>query len=282
VFDIDSAFKSASPVRKPSVALEIAGCDVVLRSQDRDGLIKDSNWLVLGAGGFGSEVEARAFSEKLKLASEISSVASRLGIDSGLDRKTGHLTDRLKEVVRTQTGAIVRDNVHGVDIFIDDPNTVVFNVNIQGEVSTDPERFLKGLSDYFVDPATVSQRGKDILVLLNYALMRPDPIAQIVFAISAVEMLGQQEKWTENQQDLLEELAVQASKSAIGTELEREEVATAIRRNMHKIGLSQGVLRLLDAHGLATLKKPWREIYGKRSSLVHGLAPKPGVGSAGL
>jgi hypothetical protein len=259
------------------VTVQIAGRKVELKSQERDGLIKDSDWLVLSAGDFESEGAARSFSEKLKLASEISSVASRLGIDSGLDRKTGHLADMLKEVVRTETGAIVRDNVHGVDIFVDDPNTVFFNVNIQGHLSTDPERFLKGLSDYFVDPTTVSQRGKDILVLLNYALTRTDPIAQMVFAISAVEMLGQQEKWSHNQQQLLKTLAVDALNSATGTQLEREEVASAIRRNTHKIGLIQGVVRLLDAYGLAALKKPWRDMYAKRSTLVHGLAPKPGV-----
>ena len=41
--------------------------------------------------------------------------------------------------------------------------------------------------------------------------------------------------------------------------------------------LRQGVFRLLDGLGLAHLKTPWDGLYAGRSTLVHGLAPKPGA-----
>src|SRR3546814_6164018 len=50
-----------------------------------------------------------------------------------------------------------------------------------------------------------------------------------------------------------------------------------LRRGTHKIGLRQGVLRLLNSLGLAHLKPKWDELYSERSTLIHGLAPEPGA-----
>jgi len=43
---------------------------------------------------------------------------------------------------------------------------------------------------------TPSQRVADVIPLLNYALMRAEPLGHIVFAVSAVESLGQDESWS--------------------------------------------------------------------------------------
>ena len=115
------------------------------------------------------------------------------------------------------------------------------------------------------------------ILLLNYALMRPEPVAQIVFAVSAVESLGQDETWTADQKKLLKELATAAAQSSTGTDAERQEVADALRKSLHRLTLRQGVFRLLDRLGLADLKKPWDELYAERSTLVHGLARQPGA-----
>jgi hypothetical protein len=258
-------------------AFSVGGREVLLKSQDRDGLISESNWLVMSCGGFESENAARLFAKKLKNASDFSAVASRLGIDSGLDLRTGGFSTSIKEKIASATGFILRDNVHGVDVFPDDPQIVFLNVNITATVSASPAKFLAGINEFFVEPEALSQRARDIIVLLNYALMRPDPIAQIVFATSAVEMLGQQENWSLDQRRLLDELATAATNSTTGTAEERTEVVESIKRSLHKVGLRQGVMRLLAQHDLSSLKKRWDELYGRRSTLVHGLAPKPGV-----
>ena len=58
--------------------------------------------------------------------------------------------------------------------------------------------------------------------------------------------------------------------------VDREEVADAIRKSLHRLTLRQGVFRLLDRLALAHLKRRWDDLYAERSTLVHGLAPKPG------
>ena len=67
-----------------------------------------------------------------------------------------------------------------------------------------------------------------------------------------------------------------AEQSATGTDAERQEVADAIRKSLHRLTLRQGV-RLLDRLGLANLKTAWDNLYAERSTLVHGLAPQPGA-----
>jgi len=124
---------------------------------------------------------------------------------------------------------------------------------------------------------TPPKRVADVILLLNFALMRPEPVAQIVFAVSAVESLGQDESWSSDQELLLRELAATAEQATIGTHAERQEVADGIRKSLHRLTLRQGVFRLLDRLGLMHLKQAWDDLYAERSTLVHGLAPEPGA-----
>ena len=59
-----------------------------------------------------------------------------------------------------------------------------------GIVHAAPDPFLNDLDEIVRAAVTPSQRVADVILLLNYALLRPEPVAQIVFAVSAVESLG--------------------------------------------------------------------------------------------
>ena len=255
--------------------LQIAGREVVLTPPTSDLKIMDSEWLIMNARGFSREDEARRFGNRLKTALEVSAVAARVGVDTGRNLATSGLGKIVKDVL-LQEGALVRDNVHGLDVFADHPNTRIFAINATGIVHAAPDPFLSDLDEIVRAAVTPSQQVKDLILLLNYALLRPEPVAQIVFAVSAVESLGQDQRWSMDQKQLLAELVAAAEQSATGTDAERQEVADAIRKSLHRLTLRQGVFRLLDRLGLQHLKKPWDDLYAERSTLVHGLAPQPG------
>jgi hypothetical protein len=257
--------------------IKVAGCDVVISPPQTNELISASDWLIMNARGFHSATEATTFAHKLRAATDLSSVACRYGINSGTDLPTSGVGEIVRDRVKQEHGMILRDNVHGVDVFPDDPNVRIFNLSAAGTVLTEPEPFLGDLSAFFDVAAGASQKTRDVILLLNYALMNPDPVAQIVFAFSAVEMLGQDERWSPEQANLLSRLATEAENAQIGTPEERYEVSRAIKRGVHKLGLREGVLRLLNSLGLDHLKKDWDRLYGERSTLVHGLAPQPGA-----
>ena len=230
----------------------------------------------MNARGFASEDEAREFGNRLRTALEVSAIAARVGVDTGRNLATSGLGKIVKDAL-AKDGAHVRDNIHGLDVFPDDPNTRIFTMSGTGTVHAAPDPFLSDLDELVQAAVTPSQRVADVILLLNYALMRPEPVAQIVFAVSAVESLGQDESWRDDQKQLLRELAAAAEQSATGTDAERQEVADAIRKSLHRLTLRQGVFRLLDRLGLQHLKKPWDDLYAERSTLVHGLAPQPGA-----
>jgi hypothetical protein len=250
---------------------------VVLSPQLPNRPIKNSDWLVFNARGFSSDVEARRFAHRLKLACEIASAATRLGIDTGKDIATSGFGKAVKDHVLQQTGVALRDNVHGIDVFVDDPTVRFGHIEATLTVHAEAEPFLTIVGTLGTSIGEISQRCRDALLLLNYALMRPKPVAQIVFAFSAVEMLGQDEEWTPSQRQLLGKLAALARIDTCGAVEERDEVAAAIERGTQRLGLRQGVLRLLASLGLQDLKKDWDRQYGERSTLVHGLAPEPGA-----
>ena len=273
-------FRSQRKLQLPGTehTFVVAGRDVILKSQEKGRPISTDNWLIMSVRGFATEQEAADFGRALKIATELSSTVARVGIDSGLDLPTLSFAQEMKDALRALDDVILRDNIHGLDIYVDDPRVTYKVLNIEASATHSPEPFLSGIDHVFDIAAVPSPRARKIVLLLNYALTRPDPVAQIVFAISAVEMLGQDnQNWSDDQKKLLKELARSAETSTIATSAESSEVADAIRRGTHKAGLRQGVLRLLASLNLTSLKPSWDKIYGERSTLVHGLAPMPGV-----
>lgn len=233
--------------------------------------------MTLNARGFEVEENARQFGHNLRLAIELSSVSTRLGVDVGRDLTTFSLGNILKKQIAEETGGVVRNNIHGLDVFEDDPQVVFMSMTATATVRAHFDPFLSLAAALQSDIASISKEARDVILLLNYALNRKESEAQILFAFSAVEMLGQQETWTDSQKAILAQLARFAENSGLGCEQERSEVADACRRGLHKIGLRQGVLRLLDQLNLSHLRSDWDKLYAERSKLVHGLAPRPGV-----
>ena len=255
----------------------VAGREVILSAPTPDSNIRESDWLVMNVKGFASEDEAREFGNSLRSAIELSSVATRLGVDAGRDLPTSALFHGIKKHLEKESGTIIRDNIHGLDVFEDNPRVVIFSINATATIHANHDPFLAFAVELHGLDSGLSDNAKDVILLLNYALMRPEPVAQIVFSISAVEMLGQTENWTVTQKNLLLWLAKVAESCDKGSEQERQEVTDAIAKSLHRLTLRQGVMRILERLNLTHLKKEWDKLYEERSTLVHGLAPQPGV-----
>jgi hypothetical protein len=69
------------------------------------------------------------------------------------------------------------------------------NADIDAYVLTKPEPFISGTSRFSNEEWPVTPQLERAVSLLNGALTNAEPLAQLVLAISAVELLGQDEKW---------------------------------------------------------------------------------------
>jgi hypothetical protein len=108
-------------IKEHEYRFKVGEREVVLSPLPEGVPIRESEWLVINVRGFDSEDAARTFAHKLRAASEISSVAARLGIDAGRDLPTGGFGQTVKDHFQKTTGLLLRDNIHGIDVFLDDP-----------------------------------------------------------------------------------------------------------------------------------------------------------------
>jgi len=123
-------------------AIDVAGHEVVLSSEAPDRSIRESEWLVMNTRGFAAEESARQYGHALRTALEVSSAATRLGVDAGKDIATSGLGQSIREAILRETGSLIRDNIHGLDVFADDPNTHIVSFQAAGSVLANPDAFL--------------------------------------------------------------------------------------------------------------------------------------------
>ena len=157
--------------------------------------------------------------------------------------------------------------VHGLLILPDDDNTLFPHMEPVGTVTSDPDQFIDAMEELAGQLPLSESAVNPAVRLLNLALMNPQPLAGIVLAFSAIEALGQNENWTPAQLDLIEKLAIEVEGN--GPDDERLEIAEALRR-MHRIGLRQGVKRVLRGNDIGHLQKEWDRLYDLRSGMFHG------------
>jgi hypothetical protein len=249
----------------------IAKKDVTITAQDRKQPLDQAKWIVLTVRGFTTEEDALHFGARLRDALQLAALSSRLGVDVGEGKPTGWVREEFARAMGLiKEHERIAPNIHGLAILPDDDNTRFPIVDAQGTVTANPEHFTSALTEAGENEGLgAAANGVN---LLNLALMTSEPLAQMVLALSAVEELGQSEKWGEAQLRLIKQLADIANISADVNAEERMEVVKAIETGLFRLSLRQGVMRLLARLDLNQLRKGWDRLYGIRSGIFHGTA----------
>jgi hypothetical protein len=243
---------------------------VTIKSHKKGEPLREAKWLVLNASGFETEGAAQEFGEQLRQIVEIVALCVRLGVDVGQDRPTGWINEEwARSIGMIEPHERLMPNVHGLMVIPDDDLTRIMLLEAEAMVTADPAQVLTGINGLGRQMPIQLANSVTGVRILNLALMSQEPLTQVVLALSAVEALGQGETWTERQRALLSELADQVDR---GSDAEQQEVAEALKRSVHRIGLRQGVMRVLSRLGLSHLRKEWDRLYSLRSGVFHGTA----------
>lgn len=245
------------------------GREVTIKSREDGQPISKAKWIVLEARGFATESEARVFGEQLRANVQLASICSRLGADTGLDK----VLSQINEEIWRSKGLLaphqrLGPDVHGLSVLPDDDNTIFMYIEAELTVASDPAQFLDAIRVLAEQPSITESKVTLPVRLLSLAHINPQPLARIVLAFSAVETVAQDENWSDKQRNLIKKLVAEITNHA-GGDRESLEVAKALQR-MHRIGVRQGVRRVLCRNGLSHLQKEWDKLYGLRSSLFHG------------
>ena len=257
-----------------SLAAQVAGREVTVKSANADRALKDASWLALGAGGFATNSEATDYGERLRRAADLAGLCTRVGVDgrvAGDDRPTSTLgpagEDWLRSLGVLQAGQRVIADTHGLSVFPDDGNTRIFNATGTGRATHDAGEFMQAIEESAAEKVNDDVLGA--VRVLNLAQINESPIAKVVLAISSIEALAATGGgWTKQQRAMIER-TVHWVGNQFGGEGASREVADAIRR-MHQLSLRQQARRLLKNHGLMDWWGKWNDVYGRRSRLFHG------------
>jgi hypothetical protein len=253
--------------------MTVYGREVTIKSQKKDQPLSESTWIVLGARNFATEFDAREFGTRLRSIFELAALCTRLGTDTGQDRASADVNEMFaRSHGLVQPHERIMPNVHGLVVMPDDENTRFPLIEITAKVTSSPSQLLDTLAEVAKSAPIKLVKASRGVNLLNQALIASQPLAQTVLAFAAVEALGQNEKWSVAQLALIEQLAIDTEKNVSESNNEAAEVADAIRRGLHRVGLRQGVKRILAEIGLSHLMKRWDDLYDLRSSLFHGTA----------
>jgi hypothetical protein len=253
---------------KLSLLARLDGHEVEIKSQEKSQTLRTAKWIVLTAGEFPTADDAQTFGERLRAIVGIAGICTRNGIDVGEDRPTGRVNEsRAREIGLIAPEERLHPNVHGLIVYPDDGLSRFPLRTVTGIVTADPVSFVETMEELSRTALPALGAASAGVRILNLALKSSEPLTQAVLAISVIEALGQDQKWTENQKRILAKLADKVEKN-VG--VEEQEIADALRRSVHRIGLRQGVLRVLGRLGLDHLKKDWDSVYNTRSPVFHG------------
>ena len=246
----------------------LAGREVTLKSREDGQPISKAKWIILEARGFATEPEARGFGERLRANVQLAAICSGLGADAGEEQALSWFNE---DLFRSNGWLAPHQrfgpDVHGLSVLPDDDDTVFLYSEVQVTKTSNSDLFLDAMRELAGQPSITESAFTLPVRLLSLAHINQS-FASIVLAFSAVEMVAQDESWSDNQRVLIKKLAVEITDHADG-DRERLEVAEALQR-MHRIGVRQGVKRVLCRNGLSHLRKEWDRLYDLRSSLFHG------------
>jgi hypothetical protein len=255
---------------------EMAGQPMVLKAV-HDELIKDASEVTIGARGFCTETEAREFGDRLQKATTLAATKTGLGIDVGMNQTRSSVSKSIRDRIYQEHGRVLRDRIHGVDVFAAEEPVHTLVVRAFGTVRIQPRTFLDELeASYLAWPDTVSERLTNALRIHSQANQMADNLSRMLLGIAAVEVLASDEDWSEKQRELLRSFEVNALNYPDASETEVEEVISQLR-NLRKLSVGEGFRRLLRRLRCEAIWPEWRKVYHARSRILHGDMPREEV-----
>lgn len=161
------------------------------------------------------------------------------------------------------------DDVHGVDVYADVPNTFVMFGEATATTSFDPTKIIEPLESMGKGINKIEQRALEAAFLMNAAYIAQHPVAMLTLSVAAVEMLAAGEQWNAAQKEWIKTLRHHVTDDNKLTDDEKTELRKAVD-SLFNFGALAKTRRLLSHLSLDQLRPRWEELYKGRSKLFHG------------
>jgi hypothetical protein len=146
-------------------------------------------WIAIKSCDYATQEEAEATARRLKDALLIAG-AKGLGADFGVNRVRSSLSDDTKRDIKEKYGTVIRDEVHGIDVF-ESGDVRHFEFSAQGIVHMDLSSFEQHVVEVSDLPelTSITRTGAE---LINDSLFPMPDDARFLLRVSAVEALCEQ------------------------------------------------------------------------------------------
>jgi hypothetical protein len=233
------------------------------------GSLREAKWLSIRMGGFSSDDEARQHALELTDRLLVVGGIRTMGFDFGQNRVTAGLFNVFRNALERENGFRIRDNIHGLDVFEEDPEqeTRFFSVEAHASVTEPPALFSEVFRQIRAATVTLSERQRIALELMNDSLFPASPDAQLLIRVSAMEVLADQGDRPLGVRNVLGRLVDMLPQ--MDADGEDKRIVREILLNLTKESIGQASRRKVRALLGDDRIAEFNLIYRARSELVH-------------
>ncbi len=237
-------------------------------------------WFVIKGAGFPDEAAARFCGEKIKQALAIVGCETRMGIDAGRDRATSGFSAAIQDAWMELNGQQLRDIVHGLDVYADDPPVTHPEGSGSASVFFPVEGFPEKLAVEFATAKPLSTKLSLGLELYNLGHFEPATKARFLNLVTIIEVLAERERREQPIRDQLDSYIQEVRNSGL---LDRQKDSLVSGLGNLKLESISAAGRRLVAQNLGDEDSTYfSECYSARSELLHeGKTARPQVNDWG-
>lgn len=216
---------------------------------------------------FTSQDAALDCGRRLKLALSLLAAERQFGVDAGRDAATSSFSQAIKETIARSQHVQLRDDIHGLDVYCEQPPVTRFGVEAYGSGSYVIDDYANRLGEFFAAGLTVSPKQELALDLYNLNHFESVTATRFLTLITVVEVLAIRRKRSPQVTAFVKTLRVAVKKSGL-TAGERTALLNGLG-NITQQSISEACKKFVAQHGSAADVTFFSDCYSARSELVH-------------
>jgi hypothetical protein len=222
-----------------------------------------NQWMAIKATGYESEKAAWSAAMCLKDAILIAG-AKGFGADFGTNTAKSRLASFIKDSAKEKFGTIIRDEVHGIDVF-EDGDVRHFEASAQASVHMELSHFEKSVAE--VAEARLTATSRTGAELLNDSLFNMPDEARFLLRISAIESMCQQGQRPEPVQALIDQLL--KAMPSMTADSSAEETMRSVLKDSRRESVRRACLGKIRKMLGDNAAKQFDQLYDLRSKYLH-------------
>jgi hypothetical protein len=210
---------------------------------------------------------AKKCGEHLKTALSLFAAEKRFGLDRGQDRPTSGFSQAIKDNLKKELGVQIRDDVHGLDVFPEQPPVKRFQIKAQLQSTYIIRDFQEPLRNLYHTSITLTLKQQLALDIYNLSHFESAPKTRFLLLITVVEILASRSKCSAQVSRLITEIIHQVKASSVA-QVEKDKLCNGLT-NLYTESITSACCSLVEKHSSASEAAYFKLCYTARSKLLH-------------